>query len=364
TPAANTMTRASTATMRTMRCESCAFIGGLLRTGPSDRAAPAPRRPRARGPRRAGRRTQRRRPAGRPVSAGRGRRAARRRRRGRTAPRCRRARGGTTARASAPACHARRAVPARAAPAHGSAPSAASAGWDPPRASAARDRPARPSSPLLERGLPAEHLAQCVAYLEQQCARCARPDVQELRDLGVALALEIVEHYHRALPFREQGQRADEPLPNPAALRVALGILPVRRQAQPIQRDRGAHAAPPLHVERPIADDPEEPGPEPLRRATLVQPLQRTDERVLDAVLRVVRTAEQRERQPVRRVEVALGQFVEGRRIAPPGALDQPLIGGRLHLRTRHLRRPERYSVASAESRTASAAAPDGGPRL
>src|SRR5690606_20977645 len=92
------------------------------------------------------------------------------------------------------------------------------------------------------------------------------------------------------------------------------------------------------------------------------QALQRTDERVLDAVLRVVRTAEQRERQPVRRVEVALGQFVEGRRIAPPGALDQPFVGDPLHHLTRHLRRPERYSVAFAESRIASAPAPDGRP--
>src|SRR5690606_1332368 len=80
-------------------------------------------------------------------------------------------------------------------------------------------------------------------------------------------------------------------------------------------------------VERAVAHDLEQPGPEAVRPPTLLEALQRREERVLTDILGVRRLPQHAQRDGVRRAQMASDELLEGGRLASARALDQAGIG-------------------------------------
>src|SRR3954468_13366318 len=138
------------------------------------------------------------------------------------------------------------------------------------------------------------------ARMEELALRGSRRDSEQLRDLGVAEPLDIVEQQDLAASLRQRRNRADQ-----------IDAL-VRRRRHRLRRERDAFAmAPPLAAT--IDDDAEQPRPEGRLPAEVHEPAGGAYPAVVHRLLRLGDIAAPPHREPIQRRRMSAVELAERR---------------------------------------------------
>src|SRR5579875_287646 len=173
-------------------------------------------------------------------------------------------------------------------------------------------------APLLD-------LRQPLARLEDRLLGGGGGGAQRDPDLLVGEPAELAQEQRRALALGQPGEILDQAAPAGAAVHRLLDRA--RQRHLLAQRLRLALApAPPQQRDRLVVGDPVQPGPQRRRAPLLAKRGQRSGERRLQRVLRVLVVAENRAAVAVQRLVVALVDDRERALAAPGGLPRQQLV--------------------------------------
>ncbi len=176
--------------------------------------------------------------------------------------------------------------------------------------------------------------AQCQPAAVDAGLDGAERDPGHRRDLGVVVALDVVQDDGRPLVGRDRAQRRREGAPalgrGRDGFRIGLGA---RRRLPRIVlelrvRRHGTALASPLEVHGRVHRDPREPAAERGAAVGAQVPVG-GEERLLDGVGRLVGIGDQAGHQRVAEVLVGLHELVERRKVAVEGAGHQDLVAAR-----------------------------------
>ncbi len=182
------------------------------------------------------------------------------------------------------------------------------------------DRPDHLIAPHLT---PRFHLAQADPGLVHGLAGRVRRGVERGADLGELEVGQLAHHERGTLALRQLAEVVDQP-PEPLP---GLGGLDQPRPRGDLLRDQsGGLPPPPDRVDRLVAGDPVDPGPQLDLPLLAGQGPQHLDHRRLKRVLGVLPASDQRQAEPVDVLVVALEDRLERPPVARLGAPDEPLV--------------------------------------
>jgi hypothetical protein len=187
----------------------------------------------------------------------------------------------------------------------------------------------RPDHAVAAHLTPRFHLPQADPRLVHRLARGVRGCLERRGDLAELEVAELPHHQRRALPLGQFSEVVDqfaEPLPRFRSLDQT------RPGSDLLGNDPDRLPTPPHGVDRLVARDPVDPGPQLDVPPLAGQRPQDLDHRRLERVLGVLPAADQRQAEAIEVLVIALEDRLERAPVATLGAPHEPLVRRESHV--------------------------------